>query len=84
MLDQLVWIIGVPIIIALVIMIVRRVIALNAAIREQFEENAKGVKDPYAKMAAAANVQAAIDEEIRRSRQAKEMLRLGRKTEPKK
>ena len=84
MVDQLVWIIGVPIIIILVIMIVRRVIALNAAIREQFEENAKGVKDPYAKMAAVANVQAAIDEEMRRSRQAKELLRLGRKAERKK
>ena len=80
MIDQLVWIIGVPVIIALVIVVIRRAVALKAAIREHFEEEASGViKDPYAQMAAAASVQQALDETKERSRQAKQLLSIRRK-----
>ena len=79
MIDALVWVIGIPIIIVLAIQIVRKVIVLKAAIREHFEEEATGVKDPYAQMAALANVQQALDEERKRSREAKQLMRLGNK-----
>lgn len=84
MIDLLVWIAGVPIIVVLVISVIRRAIALKAEIRKHFDEEARGVKDPYSQMAAMANVQQAIDDERRRARQANELLRPGRKKTSKK
>ncbi|MDR3708666.1 MAG: hypothetical protein P4L33_10215 [Capsulimonadaceae bacterium] len=79
MIDYLVWIVGVPIIVGLAVLAVRRAIALKEAIRKHFEDEASGIKDPYAAMAAVLNVQQAIDEEKRRSHQANELLRAGKK-----
>ena len=79
MLHSIAWLAGIPIIAILVVVVMRRAKAVNAAIAQHFEEEASGVKDPYAQMAAALNVQQALDEELRRSREAKRLLSRQRK-----
>ncbi|HEY3331493.1 MAG TPA: hypothetical protein VGK19_15795 [Capsulimonadaceae bacterium] len=74
MTDTIAYIVGIPIIIVLLVMIVRRARQVNEAVREHLDQ--QGPVDPYANMAAMANVQQAIDDEKRRSRQAKELLKL--------
>ena len=78
MIDNLVWIIGVPVIVVLIVLVIRRAIALKAAIAQHFEDEENGPKDPYAQMAAAMNVQAAIEAERRRAKQARQLLRGGK------
>ena len=70
--DTLSWIIGTPIIIGLAVLVVKRIRQVNEAVRQHLEN--PGPIDPYASMAAMANVQQAIDEEKRRSAQAKALL----------
>ena len=80
MVERLVYVVGIPIVIVLAVMAVRKAIALKEAIRRHFEdEESGGVKDPYAMMAAAMTVQRAIDDEMRRSREAKKLMRPGKK-----
>jgi hypothetical protein len=76
--DTFAWIVGTPIVVALTVLAVRRAIALKAAIKQHFEDEANGPKDPYAQMAAAMAVQQAIEDEKRRSRDAKSLLRVGK------
>ncbi|MDX1934917.1 MAG: hypothetical protein SFU56_20155 [Capsulimonadales bacterium] len=47
-----VWIVGVPIIVVLLVSIVRRTRAITRRIAELREEEKRGMKDPYARMAA--------------------------------
>lgn len=82
MADYLVYIVGIPIIIALLITVVIRVRALNARIRQHFEDEANGVVDPYEQMATLARVEEAIQQHRKFREEAKKLLGVGRKSPP--
>ena len=70
-----VYVVGCPIIVYLLIAIVLKMIGLNRRIREHFEEEASGPKDPYADMLALAQVEEALQKQKKLQQQSKELLR---------
>ena len=72
-----VYVIGCPIIVYLLVLIVLKVKALNQRIRQYFEEEASGPKDPYADMIALAQVEDALQKQKKLQQQSKALIRGG-------
>jgi len=75
-----IYIVGVPIIIALLISVVMRARALNAKIREHIEQEATHPADPCEQMQAMARVEEALRQQKDMQKQSKDLLRGGKRS----
>lgn len=62
----IIWLVGVPIIVALLVQIVKRVRAINAEHQRLLEEEAQQSKNPYAEMARMYEARELLDRTKRR------------------